>query len=89
MDHLEGNKILVQDFSYLDFQPPNAIECQVADEDLKAGTYDQMMQYDSVPLCFESFQFLKGNFHSISSIKDEQLIENHGISLEPIENGLQ
>jgi len=48
-----------------------------------------MMRDDSVPLSFESFQFLKGNFHSISSIKDEQLIENHVVSLEPIENGLQ
>ena len=55
LDHLEGNEILVQDFSYLDFQPPNAIECQVANEDLEAGTYDQMMQDDSIPLCFESF----------------------------------
>jgi len=32
---------------------------------------------------------LKGNFHSISSIKDEQPIENHAISLEPIDNVLQ
>ena len=89
IDHLEGNEILVQDFPYLDFQPPNAIECQVADEDLEARTYDQMMQYDFVPLCLESFQFLKGNLHSIPLIKDEQPVENHAISLEPIENGLQ
>jgi len=55
MDHLEGNEILVQDFSYLDFQPSNAIECSVIDEDLEAGTYDQMMQDDYVPFYFESF----------------------------------
>ena len=46
-----------------------------------------MMQDDSVSFCFESFQFLKGHSHSISS--NEQPIENHAISLEPIENGLQ
>ena len=38
-----------------DLFPPNAIECQVADEGLEAETYDQMMQDDSVPLCFEAF----------------------------------
>ena len=61
LDHLEGNEILVQHFSYLDLQPPNAIDCQVeddcqvADEDSKAGTYDQMMQDDFVPFYFASF----------------------------------
>jgi len=46
-----------------------------------------MMQDDFVPFYFESFQFLKGNLHSISS--NEQPVENHVTSLEPIENGLQ
>ena len=32
---------------------------------------------------------MKGNLHSISSIKDGKLVEIHAISLEPIENGLQ
>ena len=27
LDHLEGNEILVQQFSYIYLQPPNAIEC--------------------------------------------------------------
>lgn len=67
LDHLEGKEIIFQDFSYLEFQPLNAIECQVADEDLEVGTYDQMMQDDSVPFYFESFQFLKGISHGISS----------------------
>lgn len=87
LGHLEGDEILVQDFSYLYLQPLNAINCQVADEDLEAGTYDQMMQYDSIPFSFESFQFLKGISHSVSSNK--QLVENHAISLEPIESGFQ
>ena len=87
LDHLEDNEILVQDFSYLDLQPLNVINCQVVDEDSEARTYDQMMQDDSVPLCFESFQVLKGILHSISS--NEQPVENHAKSLEPIQNVLQ
>ena len=58
---------LVQDFSYSDLQSPSAIDCQVVDEDLEAGTCDQMIQGDSVPFCFESFQLLKGKLHSKSS----------------------
>ena len=57
----KGNENIVQDFSYLVLQPLNAIDCQVADEELEASTYDQMMQDDSIPFCFESFHFLKGN----------------------------
>ena len=82
-------KTLFKTFHIHSCSPPNPIDCQVADEDLEAGPYDQMMHDDSVPFCFESFQFLKGNLHSIYSIKDEQPVENHAISLEPIENGLQ
>lgn len=89
MDHIESNENLVQDFSYLDFQPPNAIDCQVADEDMEADTYDQMIQEGSLPFCFESFQLLKGNLHSTSLVKNEQHVGNHVITLEPIENGLQ
>ena len=43
----------------LDLQPPSSIEFQITYEGLEAETYDQMMQDDFVPLCFETFQFLK------------------------------
>ena len=49
-----------------DLQPPNTIEGQITDKGLEAETYDRMMQDDSVPLCFEAFQFLNQNFHNIS-----------------------
>ena len=55
LDHLECNENLVQDSSYSYFQPSKAIDSQVADEDMEAGTYDQMIQGDFVPFCFESF----------------------------------
>ena len=48
-----------------------------------------MIQDDSIPFCFESFQFLKGKLHSKSSVKNEQHVGNHVITLEPRENGLQ
>jgi len=59
LDPLERNENFVQDFSYSDLQPPKAIDCQIA--------ADLMIQGDSVPFCFESFQFLKGRLHSTSS----------------------
>ena len=88
INYLEGNKILVQDFSYLDFQPQNAIECQVAEENLEAGTYDQMTQDDSMPICFELFQFLKEMWYENSKEKDEQLVEICEVPFEPICNKL-
>ena len=55
----------------LDLQPSSSIEFQIADEGLEAETYDQKLQDDSVPLCFETFQFLKKKFHNISKAKDD------------------
>ena len=89
MDHLESNENLVQDLSYLELQPPNAFDCQVEDEGMEANTYDQMIQEGSLPFYFESFQLLKGKLQSTSSVKNEQHVGNHVITLEPIENGLQ
>ena len=67
LNHLESNENFVQDFSYSDLQPPKSIDCQVAAEDLEVDTHYLMIQGDSVPFCFESFQFLKGRLHSKSS----------------------
>ena len=47
-----------------------------------------MMQYDFVPLHFETFKFLKKNFHNISKAKDEQPVECHAVSLKLMENRL-
>ena len=74
LNHLESNENFVQDFSYLDLQPPKAIDCQVAAEGLEVDTHDLMIQGDSVPFCSESFQFLNGRLHSKSS--NEQPITN-------------
>ena len=74
LNHLESNENFVQDFSYSDLQPSKAIDCQVAAEDLEVDTHDFMIQGDSIPLCFESFHFLKGRLHNKSS--NEQPITN-------------
>ena len=56
---------------------------------MKFETYDKMMKDNFVPICFEAFHFLKENFHNVSKAKDEQLVESHTVSLEPMENRLQ
>ena len=45
-----------------------------------------MMQDEFVPLCFETFQFLKKIFHNISKAKDGQPAECHAVSLKLMEN---
>lgn len=74
LDPLEGDENFVPDFFYSKFQPPNAINSQVVHEDIEVGLYDQMIQEDSLPLCFESFQFLRGKLRSKSS--NEKLVGN-------------
>lgn len=74
MDPLEGDENFVLDFLYSEFQPTNAINSKVAHEDIEAGIYDQTIQEDSLPLCFESFQFLRGKLHSKYS--NERLVGN-------------
>ena len=74
LDPLEGDENFVPDFLYSEFQPLNAIISQVAHEDIEAGLYDQTIQEDSLPLCFESFQFLRGKLHSKSA--NEKLVGN-------------
>ena len=63
---------------------------------MEAGIYDQMIQEDSLPFYFESFQFLKGNLHSKSSngqpvgnqqylgfnVEDEGQITDEGVAVE-------
>jgi len=43
----------------------------------------------SLPLCFESFQFLKEMWYKISKEKDEQLVETYEVQFKPICNKLQ
>ena len=47
------------------------------------------MQDNSVPLSFDSFQFLKIFSYNISEAKNDKPIENHVVSLEPMYNKLQ
>lgn len=58
-DHLEDNQIFAHNASPLDLQPQNGTEYQIAKEDLEAATYNQKIQVDSLPLCFESSELFK------------------------------
>jgi hypothetical protein len=51
---------------------------------------DELMQYNSVPLIFNSFQFLKKNVANILEhvLKDKH-IENQEVSLEPMQQSCQ
>jgi hypothetical protein len=64
----------LQPFTYFDFQIPN--------ERLKPETNYELIQNNSVPLCFNSFQFLKKNLEYM--LKDKYT-ENQEISVEPMQ----
>ena len=48
---------------------------------MKAEIHDLMMQEDSVPFCFEEFQFIKQNLRNISQEKDEKPVGCHTVSM--------
>lgn len=52
IDHLEVNQDIVPKVLPLVLQPQRAIEYQI-EEDLEAAAYDQMIQVDPLPLCFQ------------------------------------
>jgi hypothetical protein len=56
-------------------QPLNLFEGQISDEIPKPETGDELIHFDSLPLCFNSFQILRGNLGQI-------LVEDHNVSHE-------
>ena len=79
----------MQDYFAPESKPLSYFEFQIIDERLEPKTYYELMQDDSLPLSFDSFQFLKRNFDNISEVKTHKPIENHLISLEPMYDKLQ
>jgi hypothetical protein len=60
-------------------QPLSLFEGQTSDEIMKPETSDELIHLDSLPLCFNSFQILRGNLGQI-------LVESHSVSHEvPVE----
>ena len=51
-------------------QPLSPFECQVANEITESETDDELIEFDSLPLCFNAFQIMKGNW-------DHILADNH------------
>jgi hypothetical protein len=64
--------------TYFDFQIP--------DESLKPETNYELTQNNYVPLCFDSFQFLKKNFEYM--LKDKHT-KNQELSMEPMQQSFQ
>ena len=52
-------------------------------------TSDQIIQENPIPLCVESFQFLKEMWYKISKEKDEKLLEICEVPFKPMRNKLQ
>jgi len=82
------NKILGQPAAS-DLQPPNETEGQITDEVVEDEIHDLMMQEDSIPFCFETFQFIRQNLRKISQEKDEQLEGCHTFSMDTFQQYFQ
>ena len=83
-----NNNILEQPVA-LDLQPPNEIEGQIIDEAVEDEKHDLMIPEDSIPFCFEAFQFIRQNLHKISQEKDEQLEGCHTFSMDTLQQSFQ
>ena len=57
------------------------LECQISDEIIESETDDELIQFDSMPLCFNLFQIVKGN---IGHIVVDNHGRNHEVSVEPM-----
>jgi hypothetical protein len=68
----------LQPFTYFDFQ--------ISDERLKPEANYELIHNNSVPLCFNSFQFLKKNLEYM--LKDKYT-ENQEVSVEPMQQSVQ
>jgi hypothetical protein len=67
-------------------QPLTYIDFQIPDESLEPETNYELIHNNSVPLCFNSFQFLKKNLEYM--LKDKYT-ENQEVSVEPIQQSVQ
>jgi hypothetical protein len=67
-------------------QPLTYIDFQILDESLEPETNYELIQNNSVPLCFNSFHFLKKNLEYM--LKDKYT-ENQEVSVEPMQQSVQ
>lgn len=62
-------------------QPLSHLECQISNASSESVTYDELIHFDSIPLCSNSFQILKVN---LGHILVDNHRRNHEVSLEPM-----
>ena len=65
--------------SHPEMYPLSLFESQTSDEIMNPEISDELIHFDSLPLCFNSFQILRGNLGQI-------LVKSHNVSHEvPVE----
>jgi hypothetical protein len=57
------------------------LECQILDEIIESKTDNELIWFDSLPLCFNSFHIVKWNLGHI--VVDDHG-RNHEVSVEPM-----
>ena len=62
-------------------KPLSHLECQISDASSESVTYDELIHFDTIPLCSNSFQILKGNF---DHILNDEYKKDYKVSLEPM-----
>jgi hypothetical protein len=67
-----------QPFTYFDFQ--------ISDERLKREANSELIQNNSVPLCFDSFQILK---ETLGQVMKDKYIKGQEISFESMQQSCQ
>jgi hypothetical protein len=65
----------------LELQPFTYFDFQISDERLKPEENYELFHNNSIPLCFNAFQFLKNNLEYM--LKDKYT-ENQEVSVEPM-----
>ena len=65
----------IESASDLEVHALNLFECQTSDEFIEHETGNELIYFDSFPLCFSSFQIVRGNLSHI-------LVENHSVNHE-------
>jgi len=70
----------------IELQPLSYIDFQIPDESLESETEYELMHYNSIPLTFNSFKFLKKKFNHVMEDKHTKYQE---FVLEPIKQSSQ
>jgi hypothetical protein len=69
-----------------ELQPFTYFDSQISNESLKPETNYELIQNNSVPLCFNSFQILK---ETLGQVLKDNYTENQEVAVEPMQQSVQ